>query len=65
MRRLSRALVERWGIALRSVRQRLDADIVFLVGALDLGGKLVDRVRGNLELGAGVEDANGADILFF
>ena len=45
-----------------SLRHRLDADAVFLVRALDLGGeRLRDPLR-NLELGCGVHDPDGADV---
>lgn len=45
VRRLARTLLERGVVALRSVRQRFDADIVFLVGALDLRGELIGGGR--------------------
>src|SRR5260221_7702236 len=49
-------------LALRALGQRLDADIVFLVRAPDLDGKGFRGASGDLELGRGVHDADGADI---
>src|SRR5450755_667983 len=50
-------------LALRSVGHRLDPDVVFLVGALDHGRKGIRYPLGNLELGRGVHDTDGADVL--
>src|SRR5712672_313490 len=50
-------------LTLGGIRQRLDADVVFLVGAPDLDGeRLCDRV-GNFELGGRFQNANGADVM--
>src|SRR5665213_1454068 len=47
----------------RRISQQLDADVVFLVGPLDLGGERVGDARRNLELGGGIHDADRADVL--
>src|SRR6202034_1618395 len=43
--------------------QRLDADIVFLVGTPDFNGEGFGDPFGDFELGGGVENADGADVL--
>ena len=45
------------------VRQRLDADIVFLVRTPDLRGEGCHDPPGNLELGRRVQNADRADVL--
>src|ERR1700689_2636987 len=41
-------------------RHRLDTDVVFLVGTPDFDGEGIGGLLGNLELGGGVHDADGA-----
>src|SRR5260370_25013726 len=50
-------------LALRALGQRLDADVVLLVGAPDLDGKGLRGASGDLELGRRIHDADGADII--
>src|SRR4051812_7215997 len=52
-----------FGGRLGSLVQRLDPDVVLLVGTLDLGSKGLRDAVGDLELGSGVHDADGADVL--
>src|SRR4029079_18225776 len=49
-------------LILRAFGERLDTDIVFLVGTTEVSDKFVGRASGNLELGSGIHDADGADI---
>src|SRR5215204_7416213 len=46
----------------RCIAERLDTDVVFLVGTPDLDGEGFRGAGGNLEFGGGVHDADGADI---
>src|SRR5207253_102741 len=46
----------------RCTAERLDTDVVFLVGTPDLDGKGFCGAGGNLEFGGSVHDANGTDV---
>src|SRR5438874_13583379 len=46
----------------RCIADRLDTDVVFLVGTPDLDGKGFRGTGGNLEFGGGVHDADGTDV---
>src|ERR1019366_2504899 len=50
-------------LTLRTICQRLDTDVVFLVGTPDLDGERFRDPFGNLELGGGVQNADGADVM--
>src|SRR5258705_5235247 len=60
--RLRRPLLFANLLARRCIAERLDTDVVFLVGAADLDGKGFRGTGGNLEFGGGIHDADGADV---
>src|SRR5438445_989546 len=49
-------------LARRCIAERLDTDVVFLVGTPDLDSKGFRGTGGNLEFGRGVHDADGTDV---
>src|SRR5882672_4622593 len=50
-------------LPLRSFCQRLDPDVVFLVGTPDFDGEGFRDPLGDFEFGGGVHDADGADVV--
>src|SRR5262245_17468204 len=60
--RLRRSLLLASRLA-RCVLHRLDADVVALVGTANPRGEAAGDVRGNLELGRVLQNADGADVI--
>src|SRR5712672_53302 len=50
-------------LTLRSIRERLDTNVVFLVGTPDLDGEGFCNLFGNFEFGGRFQNADGADVM--